>query len=73
MFLPKHFAITDATEIARLLSELGAADLVTNSDDGLTSSFIPFVFVPDGNHGSLQGHLRDRTGNGRPPTAPRCS
>jgi transcriptional regulator len=57
MFLPAHFTISDAAEIAQLLSEIGAADLVTNTADGLTSSFLPLLFVPGEGNGSLHGHV----------------
>jgi transcriptional regulator len=57
MFLPAHFTITDATEVAQLLSEIGAADLVTNTADGLTSSFLPLLFVSGEGNGSLHGHV----------------
>jgi transcriptional regulator len=62
VFLPSHFSISDPREVARLLTGIGAADLVTVTDDGLTSSFLPLLFVPgagiDGSSlGSLHGHL----------------
>jgi transcriptional regulator len=57
VFLPAHFEITDTAEIARLLSNIGAADLVTNNEDALTSSFVPLLFAPGQGHGSLHGHL----------------
>jgi transcriptional regulator len=57
MFLPAHFTVADPAEVARLLGNIGAADLVTNTRDGLTSSFLPLLFVPGEGLGSLHGHL----------------
>jgi transcriptional regulator len=66
MYLPSHFEVSDQHERNELLGNIGAADLVTLTDTGLTSSFLPMLFVPgspdtggsDGSSlGSLHGHL----------------
>jgi transcriptional regulator len=57
VFLPSHFAITDTAEIAQLLADIGAADVITNTDDGLQSSFVPLLFTPGDDQASLHGHL----------------
>jgi transcriptional regulator len=67
MYLPAHFTMTERHEIENVLTNLGAADLVTRTDRGLTSTFLPFLYVPstdqpsDGSSGfagaSLHGHL----------------
>ena len=57
MYVPAHFVADDQT-IADLLANLGAADLVTVTEDGLTATFLPLLFDPDrGEHGALLGHL----------------
>jgi transcriptional regulator len=70
MYLPAHFSLTEHREIEQVLANLGAADLVTRTDHGLTSTFLPFLYVPatdqpsntsDGSSifagASLHGHL----------------
>lgn len=52
MYLPKHFRADDE-QTRELLSGLRAADLVTATDEGLWSTFLPLVH--DG--GSLLGHV----------------
>jgi transcriptional regulator len=57
VYTPAHFAVSDE-DAAAFLSRIGAADLVTMTEDGLVATFLPLVFVPDvGDHGALQGHL----------------
>ena len=46
MYLPAHFTITDPREIENLLSNIGAADLVTRTSVGLASTFLPLLYVP---------------------------
>jgi transcriptional regulator len=67
MYLPVHFTMTEQHEIEDVLANLGAADLVTRTDEGLTSTFLPLLYLPasdrpsDGTGGfagaSLHGHL----------------
>jgi transcriptional regulator len=47
MYLPAHFTITDQREIENLLATMGAADLVTRTAEGLTSTFLPLLYVPN--------------------------
>ena len=58
MYLPAHFTITEQGEIENLLKNLGAADLVTRTNEGLTSTFLPLLYSPSADHlGSLHGHV----------------
>lgn len=54
MYVPAHFAGDDAA-VRELLSNHGAADLVTMTPDGLTATMLPFVHDPERN--VLRGHL----------------
>jgi transcriptional regulator len=57
MYIPSHFA-PDADAVTTLLREHGAADLVTQTGDGLVATMLPFIYVPSaGEHGALHGHL----------------
>ena len=54
MYVPKHFAASDA-DAAALLASLGAADLVTPTSGGLVATFLPLLH--DADAGSLVGHV----------------
>jgi transcriptional regulator len=54
MYVPSHFAATDA-QIAQLLACVGAADLITSTDDGLIATFLPLLY--DGTEHRLLGHV----------------
>ena len=57
MYVPNHFAATDA-EVRELLSRPQAGDLVTMTSDGMVATYLPFLFDPDaGERGSLVGHV----------------
>lgn len=57
MYTPAHFAVDDETEAA-FLASIEVADLVTMTEDGLVSTFLPLIFVPEsGEHGSFVGHV----------------
>ena len=57
MYIPAHFAASDDV-VRDLLTNCGAADLITSTADGLLATFLPFVFEPDaGEHGALLGHV----------------
>ena len=57
MHVPAHFA-ADPQAVRDLLSRPGAANLVTQTSQGLLATFLPFVFDPQiGEHGALLGHL----------------
>lgn len=61
MYLPAHFAAPDDAAVRDLLAGLGAADLVTSTDEGLRATPLPLVHdapaEPTGGWGSLLGHL----------------
>jgi transcriptional regulator len=67
MYVPAHFA-PDAAQVDELLSNHGAADLVTQTEQGLVATMLPFIYVPPaeprsdgqpgaGQLGALHGHL----------------
>jgi transcriptional regulator len=57
MYVPAHFSPDEAL-VEELLTNHGAADLVTVTPAGLVATLLPFVWVPTaGEHGSLHGHL----------------
>ncbi|WP_068275423.1 FMN-binding negative transcriptional regulator [Aldersonia kunmingensis] len=57
MYLPAHF-VPDDHAVAELLTNNGAADLITSTQSGLVATLLPFIFEPDaGAHGALLGHL----------------
>ncbi|MFC4942086.1 FMN-binding negative transcriptional regulator [Pseudonocardia sp. GCM10023141] len=57
MYVPAHFAADDAA-VRELLSRPQAADLITQTADGLVATFLPFLFDADaGEHGALLGHV----------------
>ncbi len=67
MYVPAHFAVDDA-EVHELLAHHGAADLITNTDQGLLATMLPFVFDPDaGPHGALLGHVARNNDQWRVP------
>jgi len=57
MYVPAHFAADDGL-VSELLTRHGAADLVTNTSQGLLATMLPFSYDPGtGEHGALLGHL----------------
>lgn len=57
MYVPAHFA-ADQGAITELLSNPGAANLVTSTERGLLATLLPFVYDPDaGDYGALLGHV----------------
>jgi transcriptional regulator len=57
MYLPAHF-VPDDHAVAELLTNNGAADLITSTEAGLVATMLPFIFEPEmGEHGTLLGHL----------------
>src|SRR5215469_15589183 len=57
MYVPGHFA-ADEAQVAELLHNHGAADLVTLTEQGLVATMLPFIYVPEaGEHGALHGHV----------------
>jgi transcriptional regulator len=57
MYVPGHFAMTDA-EVRDFLVQGRAADLITSTAGGLMCTLLPFVYDEGaGAHGALLGHL----------------
>lgn len=57
MYVPRPFAASDSL-VRELLTNHGAADLITATADGLAATTLPFVYDPTiGEHGALLGHL----------------
>jgi transcriptional regulator len=63
VYIPDHFRPTDA-DVAELLANIGAADLITATADGLLGTMLPLIHeapgpsVPEaGAHGRLMGHV----------------
>lgn len=57
MYVPRHFAVDDATT-EQLLASTGAAHLVTATERGLVATRLPYVWSPEaGPHGALRAHL----------------
>jgi transcriptional regulator len=57
MYVPASFTANDDV-VRDLLTNHGAADLVTATSEGLLATFLPFLYDPTaGEHGALLGHL----------------
>jgi transcriptional regulator len=57
MYVPAHFAADDSA-VRELLTNHGAADLVTATPQGLLATLLPFVYDPEvGENGALLGHV----------------
>jgi transcriptional regulator len=59
VYVPDHFRPTD-DDVATLLANLGAADLITATADGLLGTMLPLIYEPpgpDAPHGRLMGHV----------------
>ena len=58
MYLPEHFAETDAAALQRLIADHPLGMLVTHSSDGLGADHLPFEFDPAaGACGVLSAHI----------------
>jgi len=67
MYIPAHFAIDDPA-VQDLLAHHGAADLITQTADGLVATMLPFAYEPaTGEHGSLYGHVARNNDQWRRP------
>ncbi len=67
MYIPAHFAVTDAA-VEELLARHGAADLITQTADGLLATMLPFAYEPaTGEHGALYGHVARNNDQWRKP------
>src|SRR5258708_4038772 len=62
MYVPDHFRPTDA-DVRALLANIGAADLITATDQGILGTMLPLIFeAPETRteaeaHGRLLGHV----------------
>jgi transcriptional regulator len=62
MYVPDHFRPTDE-EVATLLANIDAADLITTTNQGLLATFLPLIYEPAsasadaGSAGRLMGHV----------------
>ncbi|WP_328442169.1 FMN-binding negative transcriptional regulator [Streptomyces sp. NBC_00444] len=57
MYVPKPF-VPDETAVRELLTNHGASDLITMTEQGLLATLLPFDYDPDtGEHGALIGHM----------------
>lgn len=57
MYVPKAFEMS-RDDVLDILDNLGAADLVTPTADGLASTFMPMLYdASTGEHGTLLGHF----------------
>lgn len=54
MYIPKHFAMSPA-QVAEVLADAPAGDLITVGPDGLSATFVPMLYDPFSR--SLIGHL----------------
>jgi transcriptional regulator len=57
MYVPAHFA-AGPEAVTAFLTGLGAADLITVTENGMDATFLPLLFDPArGPHGALLGHV----------------
>jgi len=63
VYIPDHFRPADE-DVAELLANIGAADLITATADGLLATMLPLIHEPPrpstpdaGAHGRLMGHV----------------
>ena len=62
MYVPDHFRASDG-DLRALLDNLGAAELITSTADGLLATFLPLIYEPPGASpesgpaGRLRGHV----------------
>lgn len=67
MYIPEHFA-ADPQAVRELLTNLGAADLITVTDEGMLATFLPLLHDPAvGEHGALLGHVARNNDQWRRP------
>lgn len=64
MYVPAHFA-ADPADVAELLRGHGAADLITNTEDGMLATMLPLLYVPERN--ALYGHVARNNDQWRKP------
>jgi len=64
MYVPTHFAPADEA-VHELLTNHGAADLITSTPDGLVATMLPFIY--DRERGTLLGHVARNNEQWRQP------
>ncbi|AGL15732.1 FMN-binding negative transcriptional regulator [Actinoplanes sp. N902-109] len=64
MYIPKHFAPTDAT-VRELLTGARTADLITSTADGLLATYLPVLY--DSEHHALLAHVARNNDQWRRP------
>src|SRR5216684_4263221 len=64
MYIPAHFAMSPA-EVETLLHQHGAADLITQTEDGLLATLLPLLYVPSAR--ALYGHVARNNDQWRKP------
>lgn len=76
MYIPDHFRPTDQ-DVAELFANLGAADLISATEEGLLATFLPLVHEPAGSTpeagpgGRMLGHVARNNRQWKvPPTGP---
>lgn len=64
MYIPKHFQSSDSDATDSLLANCGSCDLITATEDGLYSTFLPLFYEPSESleisswpNGALLGHV----------------
>lgn len=58
MYIPAHFAATDAATLHDIIRQFSFATLVTAADGAPVATHLPFLLDPDqGGHGVLLGHM----------------
>jgi transcriptional regulator len=73
VYVPEHFRPTDA-ELRELFANMGAAELITSTSDGLLATFLPLIHEPPGaspeagEHGRLMGHVARNNRQWKTPT-----
>jgi transcriptional regulator len=74
MYVPDHFGASDA-DLRALLENLGAAELITATDEGLLATFLPLIYEPPGGtpqtgpNGRLMGHVARNNRQWKVPAA----
>ena len=72
MYIPAHFRADDAA-VRELLTNHGAADLITSTAGGLLATMLPFIYEEPGSspeageHGRLLGHVARNNDQWREP------
>jgi transcriptional regulator len=68
VYVPAHFAPPDEEAVRDLLRHHGAADLITNTADGLLATMLPFIYDENGDgERRLLGHLARNNDQWRTP------